>query len=201
MSEFAAPRIIVPKLIVPTSWHLTKHGAELIRDVLDATDMRKLNRYFKLGTRQERVVMMAGSDANYLSAKIAGLVDGKTAYAGETTYYIGLYTGALDDTVNGATANEAAYTSYARLSLTNNGTIFAPGTGTATVTDTWPSDAIKSWPTSTGSTATIVDIARFNGNAGTSSDKAACWATVTSQVINSGDTPQLAQNAVTQIRD
>ena len=41
----------------------------------------------------------------------------------------------------------------------------------------------------------------LNGNAGTSADKGIVWASVSSTTINNGDTPQLAQNAVSQTRD
>ena len=52
-----------------------------------------------------------------------------------------------------------------------------------------------------GSSATVTYLGALNGNAGTPSDKAGRWATVMSQAISSGDTPQLAQNAVTIVLD
>lgn len=200
----ASPGLFVPKLIVPASpWFPTKHGAEAIWDELEKVERRIIDRILKLPKLREKIgiLMMAGSDANYLSAKLGGLAFGKTAYAGETTIFVGLWTAALDDTFNGATASEAAYTSYARLSLTNNTTIFAAGTGTTTSVNTWPSDATKSWAASTGSTAVVTYMGALNGNAGTSADKGMVWCSVTSVTINSGDTPQLAQNAVSQTRD
>ena len=131
----------------------------------------------KLDTLRERLLMMAGSDANYLSKELGKLAFGKTAYAGETTIYGGLWTAALDDTLLGNTANEAAYTSYARLSLTNNTTIFAVGSGTTTYTKTWPSDAAKSWPGfPTGGSATITYMGALNGNCGHPADKGMVWA-------------------------
>jgi len=190
-----------PVFVVPQTWHLTRWGAEFWRDELDRQHMKVLDRYFRLKTLKERILMMAGSDANYLSAKIGGLVFGKTAYTGETTWFVGLWTAALDDTFNGATASEAAYTSYARMSLTNNTTNFAAGTGTTTSVNTWPSDAAHNFATSTGGSSTVTNMGVLNGNAGTSSDKGGIWATVSSVTIASGDTPQLAQNAVSQTRD
>lgn len=147
------------------------------------------------------ILAMAGSLANYSSKALQDLLWGKTAYAGETTIYGGLWTAALDDTFTGATASEAAYTSYGRLSLTNNTTIFASGSGTTTYTKTFPSDATKSWATSTGSTATCTYLGFLNGNAGSSADKGLAWCSITSTTINTGDTPQLAQNAVTVVQD
>jgi hypothetical protein len=190
-----------PKLITPRWWMPTKFGAEVLWDELDKSERKILDDVFRLGSLKDRILRMAGSDANYLSTSLGKLAFGKTAYAGETTIFGGLWTAALDDTFNGATASEAAYTSYARLSLTNNTTIFAAGTGTTTYVNTWPSDATKSWATSTGGSATVTYFGALNGNAGTSADKGMVWASVTSTAIASGDTPQLAQNAVSQTRD
>jgi hypothetical protein len=191
-----------PRLIIPSSpWLPTRLGIEAVWDGLGKAERRLVDRLLKLPSLKEKLLLMSGSDANYLSKVLGELAFGKTAYAGETTIYIGLWTAALDDTFLGNTANEAGYTSYARLSLTNNTTIFAAGTGTTTRVQTWPSDATKSWPASTGSTSTVTYMGALNGNAGTSADKGMIWCSVTSVIINSGDTPQLAQNAVSQTRD
>jgi hypothetical protein len=207
-----SPEIELPKLILPRikplkvqAWLPTKFGAEILWDDLDVEERKLLDKFFKLGklgaSLKERILLMAGSDANYLSKALGDLAFGKTAYAGETTIFGALWTAALDDTFVGNTTGEAAYTSYARLSLTNNTTIFAAGTGTTTYAKSWPSDAAKNFATSTGGTATVTYIGFLNGNAGTSADKGMVWASVTSTAIASGDTPQLAQNAVTQTRD
>lgn len=191
-----------PRLIIPASpWFPTKVGAEAVWGDLGRSERRLADRILKLPLLKDKILLMAGSDANYLSKVLGELAFGKTAYAGEATIYVGLWTAALDDTFLGNTANEAAYTSYARLSLTNNTTIFAAGTGTTTRTQTWPSDATKSWAASTGGTSTITYMGALNGNAGTSADKGMVWCTVTLVTINSGDTPQLSQNAVSQTRD
>lgn len=189
-------------VITPRVWMPTKFGAEVIWDDLGKTERKIIDTVFGKGrTLKDRFVAMAGSDANYLSIQLANLAFGKTAYAGEAIIYLGLWTAALDDTFLGNTANETTYTSYARMSLNNNTTIFANGTGTTTYAKTWPSDATKSWAASTGSTSTITYMGALNGNAGSSSDKGMVWCSVTSVTINSGDTPQLAQNAVSQTRD
>lgn len=193
-----APGRIVP--IVPKLWVPTPFGVEALRDDFGKKEMRLLDRLARKGFD---ILKMAGSDANYLSKSIGDLVFGKTAYAGETTLYHGLWAAALDDTFTGATASECGYTSYARLALTNNTTIFAAGSGTTTYTKTWPSDAAKNFATSTGTGTnnTVTYLGVLNGNAGTSADKGVVWASVTSVTINSGDTPQLAQNAISQVRD
>jgi hypothetical protein len=190
-----------PKLIIPRALFPTRAGAELLWDELGKAERKLIDKFFRLGSLKERILMMSGSDANYLSKALADLAFGKTAYAGETTVFVGLWTAALDDTFNGATVSEAAYTSYARLSLTNNTTIFAAGSGTTTYVKTWPSDAAKNFATSTGGAATVTFLGALNGNAGTSADKGLVWGSVTSVAIANGDTPQLAQNAISQTRD
>lgn len=202
-SGFVVPKIELPnvKQIIVAHFMPTRFGAEVLWDELEKPERRFLDKFFKLGALKDRILMMAGSDANYLSKQLGDLAFGKTAYAGETTIYCGLWTAALDDTFAGNTTGEAAYTSYARLALTNNTTIFAAGSGTTTYSKSWPSDAAKNWPTSTGGSATVTYFGALNGNLGTSADKGLVWASVTSTAIASGDTPQLAQNAVTQTRD
>lgn len=152
---------------------------------------------------QDRVVMMSGSLANAGSKSLQDSMWGKTAFTAATTIYFGLWSAALDDTFTGATTSESAYGSYARLGLTNNTTIFAAGSGTTTYTKTFPSDATKSFVTSTatGTGNTITYLGILDGNAGSSSDHGYAWCSVTSTTINSGDTPQLAQNAITVVQD
>jgi hypothetical protein len=147
--------------------------------------------------------MMAGSLANFSSKALQDSIWGKTAFTSATTIYFGLWAATLDDTFAGNTASECAYTSYARLGLTNNTTIFATGTGTTTYTKTFPSDAVKSFAasTGTGTNNTVTYLGILDGNAGTSADHGYAWCTVTSTTINNGDTPQLAQNAITVVQD
>lgn len=195
-----------PKLIVPTSpWLPTRVGAEIVWQDLEKDVRRFYDKLFKAPNIREKlnVVAMAGSLANYSSKKIQDLVHGATAYTAPTTLYFNLWASALDDTFNGATTGKCAYTSYAALALTNNTTIFAAGTGTTTYSKTFPSDAAHSWATSTGTGTnnTITYMGYLDGNAGTSADNGIGWCSVTSTTINSGDTPQLAQNAVTVTQD
>jgi hypothetical protein len=181
----------------------TRSGAELFWEELSRKERRLVDRLLKLPElrRKIQVLQMAGSDANYLSKKFGDLIFGATAYTAPTPVYGGLWTAALDDTFTGATASEANYTSYARLSLTNNTTIFAVGSGTTTYTKTFPSDAYKNFATATGGSSTCTYIGFLDGNLGTSADHGLIWATITSVTIGNGATPQLAQNAVSQTRD
>lgn len=194
--------VVSPKLIVPTSpWMPTKFSLEIVWDHLESFERRAIERVLGLGSIRDKILRMSGSDCVRTSQVLGELAFGKTAFAGDTTWFAALYTAAIDDTLLGNTANEAAYTSYARLSLTNNTTIFAAGSGTTTRVQTWPSDVLKSFAASTGGTSTDTFLGMLNGNAGSSADKGGVWASIASVTINSGDTPQIAQNAFSQTRD
>lgn len=191
-----------PKLIVPNLWLPTKIGAEIAWPNLDKDVKQLFDKFFKQPAElKERFMLMAGSLAKEGSKFLQDSMWGKTAFTAATTIYFGLWTAAIDDTLLGNTANEANYTSYARLGLTNNTTIFAAGTGTTTYTKTFPSDGAKSFATSTGGSSTVTYLGILDGNAGTSADKGYAWCSVTSTTINNGDTPQLAQNAISVVQD
>lgn len=212
MDGFALPPPVLPlihprrKLIVPSGpmvplrgiadhpWY-DEMGSKLRKEV-GALIHRPIERRLD-------VLWMAGTTCNFFCKSVMDLVFGKTAYTGPVTNIcFGLYTAAIDDTLVGNTAAEIVYTSYARLALTDNGTIFAPGTGTSTYTKTFPSDATKSWPTANGNgNNPATYLGGLDGNLGTSADKGLFWCTVTSTIINNGDTPQLAQNAVSIVSD
>jgi len=190
-----------PKLIVPSGPIIPCPAIEEFFPWLDKKERRAVGD--TLIKARDGVLQMAGSLCNYSSKALQDLLWGKTAYAGETNIYSGLWAAAIDDTLAGNTATECAYGSYARLLLANNTTIFAAGSGTTTYTKTFPSDAAKSWATSTatGTNNTVTYLGFLNGNAGTSADKGLAWCTITSTLINAGDTPQLALNAVTVVQD
>jgi hypothetical protein len=198
--DFAIQR---PKLIIPQMW-VPGEAIEEFFPRFGSDLSKKIGKLLRMPEREKiQALQMSGSLGNYVSKAIQDLIFGKTAYAGETTIYAGLWSAAVDDTSTGATTGESAYTSYARLALTNNTTIFAAGTGTTTYTKTFPSDATKSFVTSTGTGTnnTITYLQLLNGNAGSSADKNVAWCSVTSTTINNGDTPQLAQNAITVVQD
>jgi hypothetical protein len=198
--------VILPqrvKLISPNSlWHPTKVGLEVAWGNLPKDARKFFDKYLKAPLK-DRILMMSGSLANFSSKALEDSIWGKTAFTAATTIYFGLWAATLDDTLAGNTASESAYTSYARLGLTNNTTIFAAGSGTTTYSKTFPSDAAKSFATSTGTGTnnTITFLGILDGNLGTSADHGYAWCSVTSTTINSGDTPQLAQNAITVTQD
>jgi hypothetical protein len=188
-------------LILPKFWAPLPYAEESWGDLSP-----KLRRHFGdlllIPSWGDRVLKAVGSMCNDLQAVIVDEILGGTAYSAVATHYMALYTAAIDDTLNGATANEAAYTSYARLALTNNTTIFAAGsTATGKYTKTFPSDAAKTWATSTGGSSVCTYLGMLSGNAGTSADKGEYAAAISSVTIASGDTPRLAQNAATVTQD
>jgi hypothetical protein len=198
--------IEIPRLreLIPRSpWLPTRVGAELTWPDLPKDVRRLYDKLFKAGTKEEKanILMMAGSLSNYGSKALQDSMWGKTAFTAGTTVYFGLWASALDDTFTSVTTGESAYGSYARLGLTNNTTIFAAGTGTTTYSKTFPSDAAKSFvaSTATGTNNTITYLGMLDVLSGAGNGYA--WCTVTSTTINLGDTPQLAQNAITVTQD
>lgn len=188
-----------PRLISRRSRWAPGEAFEDLFPLFGGAEKRKLGDLL-LKPLKDRILAMAGDYAFDLTKAITDLPFGATAYAlTNTTLYFGLWAAAISDTLQGNAASECSYTSYARLALTNNTTIFAAGSGTTNYTKTFPSDATKSFATSTGTGTnnTVTYLGILNGNLGTTADKGYAWCTVTSTTINNGDTPQLAQNAVT----
>lgn len=190
------------KLIKPSSPWVPSAAFEDLFICLDSKE-RKAVGALLMKSPGDRFIALSGSLGNFSSKALQDAMLGATAFTAATPLYVGLWAAALDDTSTGATASESAYTSYARHSMTNNTTNFAAGTGTTTYVKTFPSDAVHSFAasTGTGTNNTITYLALLNGNAGTSADKLYLWCSVTSTTINSGDTPQLAQNAVSVTQD
>lgn len=198
-----AAALWTPKLIVPRSPLIPCAAAEIFMPDLDRRERRELGDLLLKPMRERIKVLMAGSLTGYISKKFLDLIWGATAYTAPATIYSNLWASALDDSFNGATAGKCAYTSYAALALANNATIFAAGTGTTPYSKTFPSDATKSWPTSTGTGTnnTCTYMGFLDGNAGSAADNGVAWCTITSVTINNGDTPQLAQNATQSTLD
>lgn len=196
MTDIIIPR---PKLIRPNSLWVPGEAMEEFFPGFDL-DVRKLFEKILVKPLRDRFAVMTGSLSNNGSKKVADAMFGATAFTGVTPIYFGLWAAALDDTSTGSTGSESAYGSYARLGLTNNTTIFAAGTGTSIYTKTFPSDAAKSFVTSTatGTNNTITYLGILDA---LTVGNTYAWCSVTSTTINSGDTPQLAQNAITLTQD
>lgn len=126
---------------------------------------------------------MAGSMSNFLEAEVADdLLSGAgAAYTPPVTGYLGLWTGALDDTSTGATANEVSGGAYARVAVTHN-------------TTNWPAGNPKSngtafaFPAATSAWGTVT----YGGylDASTAGNMLFWWDLTASKVIGNGDTAQ-----------
>lgn len=151
------------------------------------------------GWRQtiEDLVRWAGSKSNYLSKKLLDLPVGAAAFTAPVTVYCGLWTSTLDDTSTSATAGEAAYTSYARVAITNNSTNFPNSTGTTTATKS--NGTAITFPASTGGSATVTFLGLFDVSSG--AGNMLYWCSVTSTAIASGDTPQVAVSGLSFTED
>lgn len=178
------------KWLVPTGPIVFCDAAEALLPSLDRHNRRTLGDLLR-----RPLVLRVGSLSNYALKQLMDELLGATNFTAAANYYWGLWTAALDQTFNGATASEAAYTSYARALLANNGTNYAAGSGTGDYTKQAPSAGTLSWATSTGGSATVTYVGQLDGNLGTSADKGIWYASVTSTAIASGDTPQAAANA------
>jgi len=206
MSDALALPLRPRPLILSSPWVPTRFGLEIVRDLIELRSLRFVDRLLRSPGKLQ-VLLMSGSDGLWLSQQIAGLVDGGTATSGipgsAANWYAGLWTASIDGTMAGNTAGETNYGSYARKALLNSTTLFPAGSTVSTEQNQnqWPASSQNFVTATSASTNPIIYIAKLNGNAGTSADKCGCWASVTSTAIASGDTPQLAANAVTQTRD
>lgn len=123
-----------------------------------------------------------GSKANYLEDKILDHVLGGGDYTRPGTVYIALFTASPSDSGGGT---ECSGGSYARASVTNNGTNWPASSGGAKSNGT----AIN-FTTATGSWGTVVAFGIFDAS---TSGNLLYWGDVTpNKAIGSGDTASFA---------
>jgi len=131
---------------------------------------------------------MASGKSNFLAKKIADVMYGAVAYTTVTPVYFALWTAALSVTSTGATAGEASYTGYARVSVTNNATNFPAASGAGTASKANGGTAIT-WPQNTATANTVISAAICDAS---TAGNMMHWGDITSTVINVLDTPQIA---------
>jgi len=90
--------------------------------------------------------------SNYLQAKIADHVLGKTSFTIPTNVYVALCTASVADTDTGSTITEAAYTSYARVQTSGSD-------WNAYASDVADNANAITFPTCTGSTSSVTHFA------------------------------------------
>lgn len=137
---------------------------------------------------------MAAGKFVYLSKAIADLVYSRAAFTSVTPIYFGLSTAAFDNSKTGATIAEATYTSYARVSVTNNATNFPAATGTTTAVKTGLNTGAITWPQNGGSSQIM--LSAFTADASTTGNLYQ-GADIVSTTINANDTPQINTNGFT----
>ena len=133
--------------------------------------------------------MSAASD--YLEKKLLDHLLVNTAYTGETTLYIGLFS--ADPGESGVTSEFTIGTgAYARVAVTNDETQFPPCAITGTPTKT--NGTLLSFPTATTAWGTATHWAIYN--AATAGDMIAHGALATSFAIQIGKTPKIPIGAL-----
>jgi hypothetical protein len=176
------------------TWH-PGSAAELLRE--GAYDYNRA-----LGKLFDRILLMAGSKADYLEDKLKNQVLGAVAFTAPSPVFFGLWgtAGSISDTFNGGTAGEVSGGSYARVSVTNNTTNFATVTGSAKLNST----AII-FPTATANwnaAANINQVGVLDGNAGSAADNGLLWADLTTpKPVLNGDQGQFAAGAFSWTED
>jgi hypothetical protein len=141
-------------------------------------------------------VRWAAGKFNYLAKKVNDLIYSQAAFTSVTPIFYGLSTAAFDNTKTGATIAEATYTSYARVSITNNATNFPAATGSGSATKTGSAGGAITWPQNTGSGQTM--LSAFTADASTTGNLYH-GADITSTTINASDTPQINTNGFTNV--
>jgi len=141
---------------------------------------------------------MAAGKFNYLAKKINDLIYSQAAFTSVTPIFFGLSTAAWDVTKTGATIAEATYTSYARVSITNNATVFPAATGTGAATKTGSASGAITWPQNTGTGQAV--LSAFTADVTTlGAGNLYHGADITSTTINANDTPQINTNGFTNV--
>jgi hypothetical protein len=118
------------------------------------------------------------SFSDYAEIKILDHANGDGSWTSPTCY-IGLWTSALTDASTGSTAGEAAYTTYARVTM-NAADMSAAASGSKTNSAAW------TFPACTASTSTITYFGVFDAS---TAGNMISWGTVTSKVIDTSNTP------------
>lgn len=137
------------------------------------------------------LVLWASGKSNYYISKVLNQFWNATAFTFPSPLYFALWTATLSASSTGSSAGEAAYTGYARVSVTANTTNFPASSGGSAIQNgtaiTWGANSGVSSETETY--VAVLD-ASTTGNI-------LYWGSITSTTINVGDTPQINVNGLT----
>jgi hypothetical protein len=138
------------------------------------------------------LVVFASGKSNDWITKVLNMEWNATALTAPASQFFALWTATLDKTSTGATAGEAAYTGYTRVTVTSNTTNFPASSGGSNIQNataiTWP--AAGSGPTTCTFIAVLDSATIGAGNI-------RFWGSITSTVVANGDTPQINVNGLT----
>lgn len=139
----------------------------------------------------------AAAMSDYLENKLIDHVFRGTAYTAPGTIYVALYTSSCSDSAGGT---EVSGGSYARASVTSNGTNWAntqsSGTGTSSGTGgTTSNSSAITFATPSAGWGTVTHFGLLD--ASSSGNLLVCSALTTSKTINSGDTVSFGAGALT----
>lgn len=139
------------------------------------------------------IVVWASGKSNYLKSKIQNQFWQATSFSFPATLYWAGWTATLDATSTGATAGESAYTGYARVATTANGTNYSTSSGGSATSNltaiTWP--ASGGGGTSTWTYIAVLDSATIGAG------NVLYWGSITSAAIATGVTPQIDVSGLT----
>jgi hypothetical protein len=138
------------------------------------------------------MVVWASGKSNYYISKLLNQFWNAAAFSFPSPLFFAGWTASLTAASTGATAGEAAYTGYARVSVTANTTNFPTSSGGAAIQNataiTFPANAGS---LSTWTFAAVLDVATLGAG------NILFWGSITSTAINPGDTPQINVNGLT----
>lgn len=137
------------------------------------------------------LVLWASGKSNYYISKLLNQFFNATAFSFPSPIFFALWTSTLTAASTGATAGEAAYTGYARVSVTANTTNFPTSSGGAAIQN---GTAITWGANSGGAPETETFVAILDAS---TSGNILYWGSITSTTINVGDTPQINVNGLT----
>lgn len=137
------------------------------------------------------IIVFASGKSNYYISKLLNQFWNTTSFSFPSPIFFALWTATLTAASTGSTAGEAAYTGYARVSVTPNATNFSTSaSGSATQNNT----AITWGANSGGASETETFVAVLDAS---STGNILYWGSITSTTVNVGDTPQININGLT----
>lgn len=129
-------------------------------------------------------ISWASGKSQYYASKVMNILWTATSYSFPATLYFALWTTTLTAASTGSTGTEAAYSGYARVAMTANGTNFSTSTSGSAVTN----NVAVTFGTNAGGSETETYCAVLDAS---TAGNIIYWGSITSTSILTGDTPQI----------